>query len=718
MIVKNESKVIRRLLSSVVNLIDSYCICDTGSTDNTVDLIETFFREHDIPGKITREPFRDFAHNRSFSLKAAEDLPADYILLLDADMVLQLHEDVDKFKQSLTKDYYHIFQGSDAFYHKNTRIIKNRIGASYWGVTHEYVKTPEGATFELLDKSRVFIHDIGDGGAKADKFERDIRLLKQGLVDYPNNDRYTFYLANSYKDHGDNELAIETYKKRIELGGWMEEVWYSYYNIGRCYRNLGDMVNAVHWWLEAYQYFPKRIENLYEIITYYRGQGKPQLAYLFYCMALKQLLLHPTPDYLFLQKDVYEYKLNYEFSIIGYYCNVDGYDMPRICLKVLNCPYTEDSIARNVLSNYKFYAKTLKSISFPMEDRVQKVLKSIGSAKDGFFTSTPSLCWMGKDRLAVCVRYVNYYINERGGYENKQNIETRNRLAIIDTRTWMKLSEWDMEYDRSLDGLYVGLEDVRLFNHGGTLLYNANRGLGRHKILVEHGQVIGDCASNNADHGQVIGDCASNNDSNSNSNSDSNQEQQTSPRSGLIFAEGQKDVEKNWVLFEDANGQKKCIYGWSDLTIGDLVQNPVEYVESESEPDSDDEDQVVRRKPGDFFFRKTHSIPSPALFRQVRGSTNGIRVNDEIWFMVHLVSYEDRRYYYHMIIALDPATYAIRRYTTPFTLEGEKVEYTLGFVHEPDMDSFLVGYSKMDRSTEFIRVFRHAIEGWFVENSN
>ena len=42
MIVKNESKIILRLLNSIYTLIDGYCICDTGSTDDTVEMIETF----------------------------------------------------------------------------------------------------------------------------------------------------------------------------------------------------------------------------------------------------------------------------------------------------------------------------------------------------------------------------------------------------------------------------------------------------------------------------------------------------------------------------------------------------------------------------------------------------------------------------------------------------------------------------------------------------
>lgn len=692
MIVKNESKIIRRLLESVAPVIDYYCICDTGSTDNTVQIIEDFFTERCIPGKIPREPFRDFAHNRSFSLKQCESMPVDYILLLDADMIFQLGAGVSpaEFKRGLTHDAYHMFQGTDTFYYKNARIVKNRIGACYWGVTHEYLKTPDGTQYGLIDKPRAFINDVGDGGSKADKFERDIRLLLKGLEDNPNNDRYTFYLANSYRDHGDNDLAIEYYKKRIDIGGWHEEVWHSYYSIGKCYKAKGDMVNAIHWWMEAYQFFPKRVENLYEIISYYRQIGKNQIAYMFYIMALKQTLLNPNPDYLFLQRDVYDYKLDYEFSIIGYYCNVDKYDMTRICTKVLNCKNSEWNVVRNVMSNYKFYSKKLVDYSSPLSNRVLEALKDIGKeliarepdAAD-FAPSTPSLAIVG-DELVVNVRYVNYHINERGGYDNQEHIATKNVIARFDLTTWEKKSEEFMGYDKELDNLYVGLEDVRMFysETQQKLLYNANRGLGQHQLKVEHGEVF-----TASEYDSVV-----------------------EKRSGLVFMEGQKDIEKNWVMFEDSAGKLKIIYGWHDLVIGDCVDN----------------------SRGGYTFEKTHRIKTPAIFKYFRGSTNGIRIGDEIWFICHVVSYEDRRYYYHSIFTLDATTYEVRRFTPLFTFEGDKVEYTLGFIYreEESMEKqigesstkfafssdfasdgeFWIGYSKMDCSTHYMSIKKSVIE--------
>lgn len=48
MIVKNESNIITRLFDSVLPIIDTYCICDTGSTDNTPQIITDYFNDKGI----------------------------------------------------------------------------------------------------------------------------------------------------------------------------------------------------------------------------------------------------------------------------------------------------------------------------------------------------------------------------------------------------------------------------------------------------------------------------------------------------------------------------------------------------------------------------------------------------------------------------------------------------------------------------------------------
>ena len=141
MIVKNEGKIITRLFDSVLPIIDCYCICDTGSTDNTVNIINEYFSSRGIPGKVVTEPFKNFCHNRNFSLKSCLGM-SDYVLLLDADMILE----INKFNKNLLNaaDSFYILQGNDSFFYQNMRIVKNNGLYSYCGVTHEYINTPNG----------------------------------------------------------------------------------------------------------------------------------------------------------------------------------------------------------------------------------------------------------------------------------------------------------------------------------------------------------------------------------------------------------------------------------------------------------------------------------------------------------------------------------------------------------------------------------------------
>ena len=90
---------------------------------------------------------------------------------------------------------------------------------------------------------------------------------------------------------------------------------------------MGDIANAVYYWLEAYQYFPERIENLYQLMHHYRNEGKNRLAYQAFEMADNARKNGLSSDHLFLEKDVYEYKIDYEFTIIGYYHNPRGRDV-------------------------------------------------------------------------------------------------------------------------------------------------------------------------------------------------------------------------------------------------------------------------------------------------------------------------------------------------------------------------------------------------------
>jgi len=650
MIVKNESKIITRLFDSVFQIINCYCICDTGSTDNTVALIEEYFKNKGIPGKVVHEPFKNFCHNRNFALKSCVGM-SDFILLLDADMVLE----VKNFDKSIltTADSFHILQGNDSFYYQNLRIVKNNGLYKYCGVTHEYIDIPNKSTIQGFEKNKLFIRDIGDGGAKQNKFERDISLLLDGIKDEPNNVRYYFYLANSYHDLGRFGEAINIYNKRIELGGWKEEVWYSYYRIGLCYKKMNKINDAIKYWLDGFEYYPERLEGLHEIIMHYRIVSKQKLANLFYQQAVQILNLnHDRNSYLFLHDEVYTSKIYYEYTVFASYLGIKNINDEAV--KVFNNSFSEPEV-NNLLSNMKFYKDKLTKLSTIIVDN--KNTTNI-NGEDTLFTSSSSCLIPNKknDGYIMNIRFVNYDITENGAYLNcDKHIISINRYVELDKKfdavndKWMNITFQDRRY--------IGIEDIRIFNDVNTneLLFIGTGFHQDNKIGVANG--IYDLENFKLIETEIKTDF-----------SDSN-------------------CEKNWV-FVDYKNSTHVIYNWYPLKICKTNNN-------KSILSSVEEKEM------------------PKIFSRVRGSTCGFKyckkldkthngnilidiTEEEIWFVTHIVSYETPRHYYHMIVVFNK-NMKLLRYSAPFKFEGDPIEYCLSILVEDDR--VIINYSTWDRTT-------------------
>lgn len=649
MIVKNESKIITRLFDSVISIIDCYCICDTGSTDNTVEIINNYFKNKGLPGKVVHEPFKNFCHNRNFALQACVGM-SDFVILLDADMIL----DIKLFDKKIlnSADSFNIIQGNESFYYQNMRILKNNGSYRYSGVTHEYIDIPPNTTTASIDKAIVFIRDIGDGGCKNDKFERDIRLLTDGIKEEPNNARYYFYLANSYHDLGRYQEAIDVYKKRIQHGGWKEEVWYSYYRIGVCYMKQQNFSDALWYWMEGYNYYPERLEGLYEMMHFYRINGKNKLAFTIYNMCRPYLDKDINRDhYLFLHNDVYKSKLYYEYTIIAAYNDVKILNDEIIV--VINNHNNELEI-NNLLSNMKFYKNILQLKSKYILDNT--IIAEINNEKIIFTSSSSCLIQNNENSgYKLNVRYVNYLINDSGSYLNcDKHIITVNKYVELSNEFKVTKEAWlELEFDGRR---YIGIEDIRIFydQYKDKIVYI---GTGFHQ-------------------GDKIGIVAG--DYNINSKKLMINELKQNFKSS--------NCEKNWV-YVDYKNENCIIYDWCPLKICKLNEdNAITVFESKD---------------------------MPKIFSKVRGSTCGFNYKKkidenlngnikidieetEIWFVGHIVSYENPRHYYHIISVFD-SNMNLLRYSAPFKFEGEPIEYCLSIIVEDDR--ILINYSTWDRTT-------------------
>jgi hypothetical protein len=171
--------------------------------------------------------------------------------------------------------------------------------------------------------------------------------------------------------------------------------------------------------------------------------------------------------------------------------------------------------------------------------------------------------------------------------------------------------------------------------------------------------------------------------------------------SNIVTIENQRKIEKNWVLFPTEKGEIKMIYEWYPLTVGNHISHSKKLIDKRNKPLTE--------------LEITNKISTPSLFKRVRGSTNGLLIKDEIWFICHVVSYETRRYYYHILVTLDAKTFELKRYSRLFTFEKNPVEYTLGFVYFEKSDNFLIGYSVMDKETKYMMVSKSNMETLFYK---
>ena len=317
MIVKNESRIIRRALESVKHLIDYWVICDTGSSDNTPEIINEYFAAEKIPGELHHVEWINFGHNRTQAAALARE-KADYLLFLDADMQL-VDQGFDK--NTLTQQHYmiNIHTGNLSYY--ITRLVSTDLEWQSVGVTHEYFH-PGRDDIPAHRLHTLYFIDHVDGGCRDDKFTRDIDLLSQGLVNEPDNARYQFYLADSYRNIGNYQAAIGWYDRRIASGGWEEEVYYSKYMKMVCQIKLALRFEEwLYTGLDAFSYRPSRLEALCEIIRHCRETGQYRLGYQ---LGRSQEQLPYPGDVLFVDREIHTWKFLDELSVCAYWAGDVG----------------------------------------------------------------------------------------------------------------------------------------------------------------------------------------------------------------------------------------------------------------------------------------------------------------------------------------------------------------------------------------------------------
>jgi len=362
MIVKNESHIILECLNSAYKYIDYWVICDTGSTDNTKEIITNFFKEKGIPGEIHDHEWKNFGHNRTLAFKAAEG-KADYAWVIDADdylegeLVLPQNKDVDSFALRIKRG---------SFFWWRNQIFKLDCNWEYKGVLHEYAacQKPNPIVRKLEGNYNICARTMGGarnvGISPIEKYSRDAVVLEEAMKEDPSNTRHQFYLAQSYFDSQQWEKSDEAYIKRVNMGGWEEEVFYSLYRVAMIAAITNKPFTEIkEKFLAAWNYRPIRAEPLYQISKMYRLINQPRLAYLYASMAKD--MPYPEFDILFIDEDIYRWQIDDEIASTSFYLHRFDEGI-HACKKLLANPSFPETERGRMSENLKHYEQKIQEL--------------------------------------------------------------------------------------------------------------------------------------------------------------------------------------------------------------------------------------------------------------------------------------------------------------------------------------------------------------------
>jgi tetratricopeptide (TPR) repeat protein len=267
-----------------------------------------------LPGELHERPWVSFDHNRNEALELAR-AKADYLLFIDADETLRVPPSFDL--PALDGDGYYISCEYAGTTYPRCALVSAALPWRWEGVVHEFLTCDRPFRLRKLDGPAIVVAHDGARSRDPQTYLKDAALLEDALRRDPDNARNVFYLAQSYRDAGELVRSRDLYRRRVEMGGWDEEAWYSLYQVAVLDERLGTdaaLVSAAY--LRAFQNRPTRAEPLVALARFHRQRGEHAIAFIF----AQQAVACPRPsDLLFVEDAVYRWRALDELSVSAFY---------------------------------------------------------------------------------------------------------------------------------------------------------------------------------------------------------------------------------------------------------------------------------------------------------------------------------------------------------------------------------------------------------------
>jgi glycosyltransferase involved in cell wall biosynthesis len=212
-ICKNESHVIERMLRSALSVVDVIVAVDTGSTDNTIDIIKRFGVSNNIPTIVFERLFDNFSNSRNYALNktylvcqelfgAINDI---WGLTFDCDEILRVLEDFDKNRLSFDL-YLVVVKLNEGLSVVRQALYRLSIAFRWEGPIHEILVWEKETTIRVSFMLELSIFSESKGGSWKTNLEDKFLNYARLLGDYANagheDFRTLFYVGASYASAG------------------------------------------------------------------------------------------------------------------------------------------------------------------------------------------------------------------------------------------------------------------------------------------------------------------------------------------------------------------------------------------------------------------------------------------------------------------------------------------------------------------------------------
>ena len=315
MIVKNAGDNFENILSQNLPFIDRWTILDTGSTDNTVEIINRVLVGKK-KGNLYQEPFINFRDSRNRCLDLA-GTDSKFIIMLDDTYLIQ--NDLRTFLVTVRGDQFSdsfslYIKSNDSEYGSN-RIIKSETKLRYKYKLHEVI-SPDNNKNVIIPMHHGHILDHRSDymeNRTMDRKKYDLKILYEMVEEEPDDSRALYYLGQTYNLLERYESALEFFLKRVEHKdeGFIQEKIDACFEAARlCNFKLNrPWTECEKLYKRAYEMDKSRPDSLYFLGIHYYLENDYDTSYEYMKKAFEigyqihcQYSLKPTLSYYFLPK--------------------------------------------------------------------------------------------------------------------------------------------------------------------------------------------------------------------------------------------------------------------------------------------------------------------------------------------------------------------------------------------------------------------------------